>query len=224
MHQSPGRQRLRTVVTAGQYQSPTSINIFTFNNLFWCKLDDSCFEIVFTLCQLFQYWRIWEWHQVPVIHQRALVMFKSAEHNHSFLNCPGLLFPCISPSSVFLRPSAPTTTSNSKPATGWSAGRIAALHPIAEKTKSNWECWVNPCTCIQVSNQINPPFVMWRTWGTSHLSRRFLLDGLCCYFKAILNLSNLAWRGKKCNNCTIKGLNVYILLHLKQGKMLQQMC
>lgn len=44
-------------------------------------------------------------------------------------------FPAFSPSRVFLRPSAPTTTSNSKLATGWSAGWIPALHPTPERWK-----------------------------------------------------------------------------------------
>lgn len=51
------------------------------------------------------------------------------------LHCSPLLFAVFSPSRVFLRPSAPTTTSNSKLATGWSAGRIAALHPIPKRWK-----------------------------------------------------------------------------------------
>lgn len=46
-----------------------------------------------------------------------------------------LLCAIVSPSRVFLRPSAPTTVSNSKLATGWSAGRIAALHPSTEQQR-----------------------------------------------------------------------------------------
>lgn len=41
------------------------------------------------------------------------------------------------PSNVFLRPSAPITTSNSYSDKGWSTGRNSALQPISKNTKNN---------------------------------------------------------------------------------------
>lgn len=73
-----------------------------------------------------------KWEQIPNFCQHAAV--KCTRHFQVLHASKTLLFLIFSPSSVFLRPSAPTTTSKSKLATGWSAGRIAALHPISKNT------------------------------------------------------------------------------------------
>lgn len=84
----------------------------------------------------------WEWQQVQTLCS-GTVTFRLELFLYIMLSCHVQyiletfilfisLFAVFSPSRVFLRPSAPTTTSNSKLATGWSAGWIAALHPSPE--------------------------------------------------------------------------------------------
>lgn len=98
---------------------------------------------------------IWEWKQTPpcalnVLYVKMFIWLPDcyfvdeaqATLCHIFTLQPFWLDRLArSPSRVFLRPSAPTTTWNSKLATGWSAGRTAALHPSPERWRQRREGW-----------------------------------------------------------------------------------
>lgn len=127
----------------------------------------------------------------------------------------GYLFAASSPSKVFRRPSAPTTTSNSKLARGWSAGRIAALHPSPGRWKHKQDEWEGlQCKSTKASTEQSAQLVECQLIrvavllkGTAAVSTS---TGSATCYSRFLNLSAL-WRRDETLDASVQSVRTFVI-------------